>query len=318
MSSLFSQLFVKPPYPTTSCIGQTIIITGSNVGLGKEAARHFACLGVSKLILAVRNTKAGEEAKQDIESSTKCGSDVIEVWPLDLLSYESCRAFADRASKLRRLDVLLENAGLAGPKFIIANGHERMVQVNVISTFYLAMLMLPKLKSVAKEFGIKPRLVIVSSEVHALTEFPEWKEPNTFAALDDESKARMMERYPTSKLLEVLIVRELAPKLQDSNVILNMLNPGLCHSRLARDAGWRLALIKFFLARSTEVGSRTLFAAAVAGPESHGKFMSDGIIHDDKLSDFVKSPDGKKAAKKVWKELSAILEEIQPGVTSNL
>ena len=31
----------------------------------------------------------------------------------------------------------------------------------------------------------------------------------------------------------------------------------------------------FFLARSTEAGSRTLVAAAAAGDETHGKFMAD-------------------------------------------
>jgi NAD(P)-dependent dehydrogenase (short-subunit alcohol dehydrogenase family) len=296
MGFLHSQLFVTPVYPTASCAGQTIIVTGSNVGLGKEAVRHFARLGASKIILAVRNSKAGEEAKKDIEISTKCGADVLEVWTLDLLSYESCKSFADRASKLPRLDVLLENAGIAGSKWSVAGGHESMIAVNVISTFYLATLMLPKLKSSAKEFSITPRLVIVSSEVHARAKFPEWKKPNTFDALDDESKARMGERYPTSKLLD----------------------PGLCHSELAREGGLFLAFLKFLLARTTEVGSRTLVAAAVAGPESHGMYMTDAQINDDALSDFVKSEDGKEASKKVWKELSEILESIQPGVTSNL
>lgn len=318
MGFLYSQLFMTPVYPTASCTGQTIIVTGSNVGLGKEAARHFARLGASKIILAVRNSEAGEEAKKDIEISTKCGTGVLEVWTLDLLSYESCRSFADRASKLPRLDVLLENAGVAGYKWSLAGGHERIVAVNVISTFYLAMLMLPKLKSSAKEFSIKPRLAIVSSDVHARTEFPEWKKPNAFDALDDESEARMGERYPTSKLLQVLVIRQIAPKLEGSGVILNMLNPGLCQSELAREGSLFLAFMKFLLARTTEVGSRTLVAAAVAGPDSHGKYMTDAQIDEDALSDFVKSADGKEASAKVWKELSEILESVQPGVTRNL
>ena len=46
-----------------------------------------------------------------------------------------------------------------------------------------------------------------------------------------------------------------------SGVILNMLNPGFMHSELARDAGLSLAFVKFLLARTTEVGSRTLVAA---------------------------------------------------------
>jgi len=317
-SFLYSQLFVKPAYPTASCAGQTVIVTGSNVGLGKEAARHIARLGAAKIILAVRNTKAGEEAKKDIETSTKSAADVIEVWALDLSSYDSVKSFADRASRLPRLDVLLENAGIAASKWDISEGHEKTITVNVISTFYLALLLLPKLKASAKQFNIQPRITIVSSEVHGLTKFPQWKEPHIFDALDVESKTALRERYPTSKLLEVLIVRQIAPQLEGSGVIINMLNPGLCHSELARDSGFGLAILKFFLARTTEVGGRTLVASATAGPESNGKYFHDGEIHDDVLSTFVTSKDGKETSAKVWYELKIILEKIQPGVTGNL
>lgn len=318
MGFLYSQLFVTPVYPTASCAGQTIIVTGSNVGLGKEAARHFARLSASKIILAVRNSKAGEEAKEDIETSTKCDPDVLEVWPLDLLSYDSIKSFADRASKLPRLDVLLENAGVAGNTWSLVGKHERMVAVNVISTFYLAMLLLPKLQTSAQDFSITPRLSIVTSDVHARTQLPEWKAPNTFDALGDEANAPKIQPYPTSKLLEVLVVREIAPKLEGSGVVLNMLNPGLCQSELGRDGGLFLAVMKFLLARTTEVGSRTLVAAAVVGPESHGKYMTDAQVDENALSEFVRSADGKEAGGKVWRELREILEEIQPGVTGSL
>ncbi|KIV85737.1 hypothetical protein PV11_01398 [Exophiala sideris] len=318
MGFLYSQLVVKPPYPTSMFSGMTVIVTGSNTGLGKEAARHFARLGAAKLILAVRNIKAGEAAKKDIEATTQCPSSVIEVWSLDLSSYDSVKAFASRASSLPRIDVLCENAGIAASKFQLAEGHERTITVNVISTFLLALLLLPKLKATAKEFKTEPHLTIVSSEVHGWTKFPEWKEPNVFKALDDESKSNFEERYPTSKLLEVLVIRAIAPKLAGSGVILNYLNPGLCHSELSREAGWGLTIMKFFLARPTEVGSRTLVASATAGPESHGKYMSDSKVEDDNVSPFVKSEDGKKAADKVWSELSEILEGAQPGVTKNL
>ncbi|KIW31656.1 uncharacterized protein PV07_03268 [Cladophialophora immunda] len=318
MGFLYSQLFIKPAYPKRSFAGETVIVTGSNTGLGKEAARHIARLGASKLILAVRNTKAGEAAKKDIEKTTKCSSDVIEVWELDLASYGSVKAFAERASKLSRIDVLLENAGIATHNYNQAEGHERTITVNVISTFLLALLLLPKLKSTAKEFKTNPRLIIVSSEVHGWSKFEEWKEPHIFETLDAEKTAKMKERYQTSKLLEVLTVRQIAPKLVGSGVILNCLNPGLCHSELAREGSFVLEVLKFFLARSTEVGSRTLVAAAEAGMESHGKYMSDAKVNEGQLSAFVRSEDGGAAGKKVWVELSDILEKIQPGVTQNV
>jgi hypothetical protein len=53
-----------------TCKGATYIVTGSNIGLGLEAARHLVGLGSAKVILAVRNTQAGEAAKKDIEATT--------------------------------------------------------------------------------------------------------------------------------------------------------------------------------------------------------------------------------------------------------
>lgn len=317
MGFLYSQLFVKPAYATTSLSGQTAIVTGSNVGLGKEAARHITRLGAAKVILAVRNTTSGEEARQDILSTTGAKPDIVQVWKLDLSSYESVKAFAKKAEgELERIDILLENAGIATPNFELAEGHERTITVNVVSTFLLAFLLLPKLKDTAKKFKTKPRLSIVSSEVHGWTKFPEWKsEKGTFATLDDRGTANMGERYPTSKLLEVLAIRQIAPTMESSNVILNYLNPGLCHSELGRDAGWGLYFVKLLLARSTEVGSRTLVAATVAGEESHGKYMHDGKVDEGELSPFVRSADGDAAARKVWIELQGILENIQKGVT---
>lgn len=318
MGFLWSQFFVTPAFPTDSFAGQTAIITGANVGLGLEAARHLARLDAARVILAVRNVAAGEEARQSIEASTG-RSGVCEVWELNLASYESVCAFAHRASQLPRLDILLENAGLATQKFALAEGHERTITVNVISTFLLALLLLPKLRDTAVQHpDTRPHLTIVSSEVHAWTTLPEWKQTNTFTALDDAAATNMDERYPTSKLLEVLVVREWVTRMADSPVILNMLNPGLCHSSLSRESGWTLELLKTIMARSTEVGSRTLVAGAAAGPESHGAYMTDGRVANDALSAFARSAEGEKAQKKVWQELAEILETIRPGVTRNL
>lgn len=127
----------------------------------------------------------------------------------------------------------------------------------------------------------------------------------------------MTTRYPVSKLLEVLVVRELAAQTgPDYPITINCLNPGFCHSELAREAGWGLYLMKLFLARSTEVGSRAIVTAAIAGPETHGLYMSESIIAEPSL--LVQSEEGLRAQKKVWSELLMKLESISLGVTANL
>lgn len=81
-------------------------------GLGKEAVRHYVRLNAGKVILACRSVEKGEAAKRDIEATTK-RSGVVEVWSLDLGSYESVKQFAQRANLLQRLDIVLENAGVS-------------------------------------------------------------------------------------------------------------------------------------------------------------------------------------------------------------
>lgn len=320
MSFLYNQLFVTPPLPTYSFTGQTIIITGSNVGLGLEAARHFTRLNASCIVLAVRNTTAGNEAKSSIEKSTK-RTNIVEVWPLDLSSYASVLSFASRCQTLPRIDVLLLNAGIVATKFSLMENHESTLTVNVISTFLLACLLLPKLSETAREFSTKTHCTIVSSEVHGWTSFKERDEEKIFEVLDDEKKADMGDRYQLSKLLEILVVRRIAPSVSKTypGVMLSTTNPGLCHSALGRDSGgWFLWGLKQLLARTTEVGGRTLVAPATGGEEAHGMYFSNGVVNEGKLSAFARSEEGAKAGDKVWGELRPVLEGVQKGVTGDL
>ena len=67
---MFAQLFTSVPKPTGNCASKTVIVTGSNIGLGIEAARHFTRLDASKVILAVRTLGKGKDAKANIEKTT--------------------------------------------------------------------------------------------------------------------------------------------------------------------------------------------------------------------------------------------------------
>ena len=194
---VYSQKFVTLPYPTHDFTGQTVIVTGANVGLGFEAARHFTRLNASKVILGVRSLDKGNEAKKDIEASTG-RTGVVEVWQLDLGSYESVKKFAQRAQGLQRLDIVVENAGVAGYNFAMAEDNESMITVNVISTFLLALLVLPKLEETATQFQTQSHLAVVSSEVQAMAKFKERKSPNFLELLKDKKTANMGERLDLS------------------------------------------------------------------------------------------------------------------------
>lgn len=142
-------------------------MTGANCGLGLEAARHFVRLNASKVILGCRSVQKGELAKTDIERTTN-RKDVVEVWQVDLTSFASVREFCVRARALERLDIVIENAGIATGKFEQFEGYESTITVNVISTFLMALMLLPKLRESASKFNITPRLTIVSSDAHQM------------------------------------------------------------------------------------------------------------------------------------------------------
>jgi NAD(P)-dependent dehydrogenase (short-subunit alcohol dehydrogenase family) len=187
----YSQLFVTPRYPQHSFNDQTVIVTGSNAGLGLEAARHFYRLNCTRIVLAVRTTSKGQAAKEDIVKSVKhrTDADAIEIWPLDLSSTASTLAFTERVKiELPRVDVLVENAGINSKIWTQSEGFEQAVQVNVLNTFLLALSLLPKLNETKTNFpDSQPHLVIISSEAHRLTKIPEINAPDLYAKLNDET-----------------------------------------------------------------------------------------------------------------------------------
>lgn len=148
---------------------KTYIVTGSNQGLGLEAARHLVSLGASKVVLTARDLQAGQEAVKDIETTTGIRG-VAEVWNLDLADYQSVKTFAERANGLERLDGVIQNAGIALDTWGIAEQHERNVTVNTYSTLLLGILLLPKLKETGKRSGTLPYLVNVGTSYSFLNE----------------------------------------------------------------------------------------------------------------------------------------------------
>ena len=107
-----NQFRAKPqwPSPDTDLTGQTAIITGSNTGLGYEAAVQLLGLKLSHLILAVRSVEKGAVAAKTLGHFNPKAK--IEVWQLDMTSYPSIQDFAQRAEKeLSTLNMVLLNAG---------------------------------------------------------------------------------------------------------------------------------------------------------------------------------------------------------------
>lgn len=129
------------------------------------------------------------------------------------------------------------------------------------------------------------------------------------------------DRYNLSKLLEVFVVRQLASEMAPNDpVIINALSPGFCQSTLFRHApGFLRAVLEIgvrIIGRTSEMGSRSLLAAAAAGRDTHGRYMDNCKLRDP--GPFVLSEEGQQLQERVYNELMEVLEGIQPGITKNV
>lgn len=231
LAFIHRQFIYTPPIPTASFKGKTIIVTGSNVGLGKEACRWIVRLGASKVIIACRNVEKGEAAAKDIQATTSCPQDILQVWQLDMSSYASVQAFSARVEReLPRLDALIANAGLGTQKFRTTEDNEETITTNVVSLFLHAFLLFPKLQETAKMYNTQTHLTVTSSELYEVAKFKERHVPagELFATLNDEKKSNMFDRYNVSKLLEIFIIKQIAmlSPLSSGKVIVNCVAPG--------------------------------------------------------------------------------------------
>src|SRR5271167_298764 len=109
---------------------KTVLITGANVGLGKDVARQLALRpDFDRIYLGCRNPAKAEQARRDLERVT--GRSIFEVVILDLSNLDSVRA----AAIDRPLDAVLLNAGGIGgrtPMALTGDGVTEVFAQNVL------------------------------------------------------------------------------------------------------------------------------------------------------------------------------------------
>ncbi|KAI1174360.1 NAD(P)-binding protein [Nemania sp. FL0916] len=329
-ATLRRQLFVvPPPVQDVDLKGKTAIVTGSSGGIGLECSRQLLDLGLSRLILAVRNEQKGQQAKTQLLENRQLSEDPIEVWKLDLLSYDSITAFAERAKTLDRLDIAVLNAGIFNQTFKLTDAnpskHEECIQVNVLSNTLLSILLLPILQPKSSSQG-PGRLAVVSSDVSAFAKFKERDNEPLLPSLDNSEKFDGWERYCTSKLLGQLAISELAKRVDPSTAIITLPNPGLIYgTRLGTLPEPNIvdkigSVIKRIFGRHVAVGTRTITASVVKfDAQAHGQYVEDGKL--EPLAPYAYTPDGARVAKLLWSEMMEelsfakvddILKDIKP------
>lgn len=215
---------------------KTIVITGSNAGIGLAIAKQAAKQN-QRIILACRSAAKAEIARQEL---VKAAPDAeILFRPLDLSSFDSIRSFAAAIEKdFPALDVLINNAGvLPLEQQYTQEGFEMQFGVNYLGHLLLTHLLLPVLAKAPKA-----RIIHVSSLGH----FAGGINFDTFRG----RKYYLMglSSYAQSKLANVLFSHELSRRLP-KRITSNAVHPGFVDSDFFRNIPgfiykiWRKVLV---------------------------------------------------------------------------
>lgn len=153
------------------------------------------------------------------------GNENVIVKKLDLSSQKSIREFAEEILKTeKKLDVLVHNAGMAEmfKKSISVDGIEKTMATNHYGPFLLTHLLIDLLKKSAPS-----RIVVVASECYVL-------------ARVDVKDLNPLNGFPTrlyyvSKGANIMFTRQLAKRLEGTNVTANSLHPGLIDTGIWRN-----------------------------------------------------------------------------------
>ena len=220
---------------------KTIIITGANSGIGKEAAVQLAQCGAT-VIMACRSADRGASALAEVRE--KSNSQHVELMQVDMASQASIRQFAEAfLAQHPRLDVIIHNAAnfdhtLKQP-VLTADGVETIFATNHIGIFLLTHLLLDRLKASAPS-----RILTVASKGLVTYPFLDIE----FDNLNGERKFSTQHAYYHSKQAQVMFTYDLAQRLQGSGVTVNCVrvtNVALPDERLGHLPRWLRQIYKF-------------------------------------------------------------------------
>ncbi|ERF76766.1 hypothetical protein EPUS_02305 [Endocarpon pusillum Z07020] len=193
---------------------QVFVVTGGSSGLGFAIICHLLKHNAAKIITL---SNKEENARKAIGQLNSWGDTSRVIW--QKCDLKDLRQVDQVARKLReeekRIDALVLNAGIGINGFeLTKEGLDSHFQVNMLSQLHLALMLLPTLQATAASTKTSARIMMMSSEMHR------WVPKST----KFESEKELTENigptylYGRSKLAQILIVRELARRLDEGKL----------------------------------------------------------------------------------------------------
>jgi len=283
--------------------GKVALVTGGNVGLGKETA-YILSLAKFKVVLSGRNLKDLNQAKDDILARNKTAD--LEILQCDLGDQEGIKKAVETFEKMNLpLNILICNAAYMGNKHIretTKDGFESTIGINHLGHFTLTLLLLPLMKKTEGE----RRIVMVGSngQNHGEQRII-WED----FQMEKTHYSGIFPRYAHSKLANLMFAKELNSKLKQDNIpiTVNCLHPGVIRTELHRRDGLLFQLISNFIAlpilsllrKDIYQGiSTTIYASVHSELEGEGGLY---LSNCDQSDHYPKCADDKEELIKLWK-----------------
>lgn len=202
------------------------LVTGANKGIGYEIAAQLARLG-AMVLLGSRDRNRGEEAAAALRAA---GGNVCCV-VLDVTDATSIRTTAETiAERCHRLDVLVNNAGVTGPRALSTadlDAVRAVFETNVFGVLAVTNTMLPLLRR-----SSAGRIVNLSSSVASLSRTSDPSSP--FAAVPPSAYG------PSKTALNALTV-QYAKELRSCGILVNAADPGGAATDMTRSLGYHMS-----------------------------------------------------------------------------
>ena len=230
---------------------RTFLVTGASSGIGLALVELLIERG-AQVIAAARSAERAVPALDAVRGRQPEAR--LSFLQIDLADFSSIRgAAALLLAEGQRLDVLVNNAGVAVTSGASVDGFDLTYATNHLGPFLLANLLLPLIREAPHG-----RIVNVSSGGHMAVQRIDWSRLERCTAATRGG----LSDYAQSKLMNVIHAKELARRLAGTPVRTSSLHPGVVASNVwraaPRPAQW---FLKLFMLSNAQGAATPLYCA---------------------------------------------------------